>query len=226
MSDLRLVIFDVDGTLSDSQAEIVGAMEAGFAAVGLPAPSRAAIKSIVGLSLETAIPQLAPQAAAGDHAAIVAAYKAAYREHRLAAGSAHSPLFPGMADLVADLAAEPETLVAIATGKSRRGLDALLETHGIARHFITTQVADDHPSKPHPSMILTTLAETGVEASRAVMIGDTTFDIDMACNAGVAAIGVDWGFHPVEALHRARAVVSDAAALRAAIDRLTPLRVA
>lgn len=197
---LRLVIFDVDGTLVDSQAAIVAAMEAAFAAQRMAVPPRAAILSIVGLSLDHAMLRLVPEAGADTRARLVEGYKQAYHDQRLAQGAAHSPLFPGALGLLETLHAQPETLLAVATGKSRRGLDALIESHGLGRFFVSRQVADDHPSKPHPSMIHAALADTGVEAVDAAMIGDTSFDMEMARAAGVAGVGVGWGYHPVSAL--------------------------
>lgn len=196
---LRLVLFDVDGTLVDSQAAIVGAMTRAYGGVGVPAPSRGAILSIVGLSLDLAIARLSPDADAPTQARLVEGYKQAYMADRQAAGKAHSPLYPGTLEMLAELHAVPDYLLGVATGKSQRGLDALIEAHDL-RCFVTRQVADHHPSKPHPSMILTALAETGVAAQNAVMIGDTSYDIDMGRAAGVTTIAVDWGFHPADRL--------------------------
>lgn len=197
----RLVIFDVDGTLVDSQAAIVGAMTAAFAAENLAAPDRSEILAIVGLSLDHAVFRLAPDRDGGVRARLVDGYKDAYHAHRMANGAAAgSPLYPGARDMLAALAAQDDVLLGVATGKSRRGLDALIEAHGFERVFVTRQVADDHPSKPHPSMILAALSETGVLAGDAVMIGDTSFDMDMAAAAGVAGIGVAWGYHAPELL--------------------------
>ncbi|MBR9823092.1 MAG: HAD-IA family hydrolase [Rhodobacteraceae bacterium] len=218
---MRLVIFDVDGTLSDSLGEIMAAMASAFDQIELTLPSRDDIKRIIGLSLDEAMPILAPEVPAGTHARLVTAYKEAYRLNRLQAGPEHSPLFPGMKELVLRLAGEDETLLAVATGKSRRGLEALLDVHDLRGHFQSIQVADDHPSKPHPSMILTALAETGVDPARAVMIGDTRFDIDMAQAAGVASVAVGWGYHPLRELTHASASAETAADLAEAIDRLT-----
>jgi phosphoglycolate phosphatase len=196
---LRLVLFDVDGTLADSQAAITGAMSAAFATVDLPAPSRDAVLSIVGLSLPQAMAQLAPEAGTTAQAALVDGYKHAYMSARQAAGAGHSPLFPGAREALDALHAVPEYLLGVATGKSQRGLDALIAAHDLDC-FVTRQVADHHPSKPHPSMVLTALAETGVDARHAVMIGDTSFDMDMGRAAGVTTIAVDWGYHPAERL--------------------------
>jgi phosphoglycolate phosphatase len=195
----RLAIFDVDGTLVDSQGHIHAAMGETFAAAGLPEPDRAAVRSIIGLSLPVAIARLAGRPAPD----LVEPYKAAYVGLAATAGSAEAaPLFPGALEALAALEARGIVL-GIATGKSRRGLGVVLETHGLGGLFETVQVADDHPSKPHPSMIEAALAETGAEA--AVMIGDTVFDMDMAVAAGVPALGVAWGYHAEAALREAGA---------------------
>ncbi len=195
MSDLRLVIFDVDGTLVDSQAEIMAAMTRAFAAEGLEMPSRAEVLSIVGLSLAEAFARLCPDAGAAQQARLVEAYKDAFVGLR-AEMKEMGPLFPGARDAIDALLARDDTLLAVATGKSRRGLDKVLERHSLTGVFHSEQVADHHPSKPNPSMILTALNETGVMQHRAVMVGDTTFDMDMARAAGIRTIGVPWGYHP------------------------------
>jgi phosphoglycolate phosphatase len=120
------------------------------------------------------------------------------------------------------LSGRPDTVLGIATGKSRRGVDAIFERMNLHPHFVTIQTADGHPSKPHPSMIRSAIHETGAEAAATVMIGDTTFDIKMARNAEVASIGVAWGYHPVDHLKRAgaHAIVDGYADLVGAIDRL------
>lgn len=204
---LRLVVFDVDGTLVDSQGSILSAMAAAFDAVGRTAPAREEVLGIVGLSLDHAMQRLAPAAGAADRDALVTAYKKAYFDQRMTQGEGGSPLFPGAAEVLRQLADWPDLLLGVATGKSRRGLDALLAQHGLGRAFVTRQVADDHPSKPHPSMLLAAMAETGTEPGDAVMIGDTSFDMEMAAAAGVAGIGVSWGYHPREQLHTARLVI-------------------
>lgn len=217
MSAPRLIVFDVDGTLVDSQDHIHAAMAQAFAAVGQPLPARSEVLTIVGLSLPAAIGRLVPDLPLAVQSQIVEAYKSSFGQLR---AGLLSPLFPGAADLLAALRARPEVLLGIATGKSRRGLAHILTAHGLQEHFVTTQVADDHPSKPHPSMLLATLAETGADAGGAVMIGDTTYDIEMGRAAGFRTIGVGWGYHPAEALHEAGAgqVVDDFAALAVAID--------
>ncbi len=214
---LRLVIFDVDGTLVDSQADILAAMAAAFDAVGAEPPGRDAVLGIVGLSLPQAMARLAPDRPADELAKMVETYKATYAALRRANGSDSSPLYPGMRDLLKRLHAVDDLLLGIATGKSRRGLDALLDSLSLRHHFVTAQCADDHPSKPHPSMIHAALAEAGVSRSEAVMVGDTRFDLDMAAAAGVASVGVTWGYHPASLLEGAAHLVQDAAALERAI---------
>lgn len=218
MSDLRLVIFDVDGTLIDSQAEIMAAMALAFQAEGLTLPERAAVLSIVGLSLAEAFKQLVPDTDERQQGRLVNAYKDAFVGLRTQ-NKEMGPLFPGAREAIDRLLARDDTLLAVATGKSRRGLDKVLERHGLAGIFHSEQVADHHPSKPNPSMILTALNETGVMPHRAVMVGDTTYDMDMARAAGVKKIGVPWGYHPAEDL-MPDAMIDDFAALDAAVDRL------
>jgi len=218
MSGLRLAIFDVDGTLVDSQGHIVAAMNAAFAAEDLTPPSRADVLGIVGLSLPVAMAKLGPDLSETAQARLVAQYKDAYAAQR-AAGDAPT-LYPGIADLLHRLAAQDHLLLGVATGKSRRGLDFLIETHSLEGMFVTRQVADDHPSKPHPSMVMTALSETGLDPQHAVMIGDTSFDIDMGRSAGVATIGVSWGYHARAAVSHATEVVDEVADLDAAIARI------
>jgi phosphoglycolate phosphatase len=214
----RLVVFDVDGTLTDSQGLIVAAMTDAFSAVALDVPTRTDILGIVGLSLPQAMAQLAPASGEAAQGALVAQYKAAYMARRTAGGSAETaPFYPGARDLLDSLRTEPETLLGIATGKSRRGLGHVLDGHGLDRHFVTRQTADDHPSKPHPSMLMAAMGDCGLGPRDAVMIGDTGFDIEMAHAAGMAAIGVTWGYHPPERLGAADWLVRDYAELGAVL---------
>ncbi len=201
-ADLRLVVFDCDGTLVDSQRMIVSAMNLARAKIGLEALERTHILSIVGLSLPEAMRALDPGAGDKLVAALVEAYRAAFTEVRQTPGLAE-PMYNGMADLVRTLAARNDILLGIATGKSRRGVARVLEHHGLADHFVTIHTADTHPSKPHPDMLLSALRATGIAEDRAVMIGDTTFDVDMAHAARVASVGVAWGYHTEEALRAA-----------------------
>ncbi|MFZ1741608.1 MAG: HAD-IA family hydrolase [Pontixanthobacter sp.] len=193
-----LAIFDCDGTLVDGQASICEAMELAFAAADMPAPDRHDIRRIVGLSLPQALSELAPSASANQRAAAVDAYKHAFRASRLE-GRLQEPLFDGILPLL-DRLRSAGWLLAVATGKSDRGLFSCLMTHGLNDYFVSLQTADRHPSKPHPAMLEAALADAQISPENAVMIGDTTFDIAMANAANVRAIGVDWGYHTPEEL--------------------------
>ena len=210
MSDLRLVICRFDGTLVDSQAGIIAAMSAACTSDEARAPARDDIRGIVGLSLEVAIPKLAPDLDPATHTQMVGWYKDAYVALRAKVGAAQSsPLYPHVRDTLDLLHAQPETLLGVATGNSRRGLDKLLEGHALTHHFITQQVSDFHPSKPHPAMLHAALSETGLDPKDAVMIGDTVFDMDMSKSAGIPFIGVSWGYHRAHQLTDAIAVLDD-----------------
>ncbi len=218
---LRLVIFDVDGTLVDSQHDILGAMAIAFENAGLTVPTRDEVLGIVGLSLPIAMARLAPDAEAALQDQLVEGYKEAYVAMRAKTGAAQSsPLYPDALEMLEDLHSRPEVLLGVATGKSRRGLDKLIEAHGLEKFFVTQQVADFHPSKPHPSMILQAMQETGVAPEQTVMIGDTSFDMDMAKAAGVRGIAVRWGYHPVSALNGAADLLDDFAALPRVLSTL------
>ena len=195
---VRLAVFDCDGTLSDGQAAVCTAMTAAFAETGLPAPALHQVRRSVGLSLPFAVTQLAPELAAEERALVVEAYKQAFFRSRQD-GSLREPLFDGIAALLARLRRAGWTL-GVATGKSDRGLRSCLTTHGVFDLFVTLQTADRHPSKPHPSMIETAMAEAGALPQHTVMIGDTTYDIEMARTAGCRALGVAWGYHAPDEL--------------------------
>jgi len=201
---LRLVIFDVDGTLVDSQAAILAAMAHAFGAAGLPVPPREAVLGIVGLSLPEAMAALAPGLSRAEAHDLAALYKAGHRAalHR----TADAPLYPGARDTVGALDGAG-FLLSAATGKSRAGLTRFLTAQGWDRLFLATQTADDAPSKPHPQMVLNCLAGTGVAPERTLMIGDTAFDMEMARAAGCRTIGVAWGYHAPERIRAAGAEV-------------------
>jgi phosphoglycolate phosphatase len=196
---LRLALFDCDGTLADSQHHIVSAMGDAFAALNLPPPPAQAVRMTIGLSLPGIAAALLPDGDAAAHERLVDAYRDAYFAARTAAGAAPEPLYDGIMPLLDTLATDGWAL-GIATGKSHRGLVRLLEAHGICRRFLTLQTADGHPSKPDPSMALTAMQEVGAAPANTVVIGDTAFDMVMARKAGARAIGVSWGYHPVEEL--------------------------
>lgn len=223
----RLVLFDCDGTLVDSQHIIVAAMEQAFLAEGLTAPPRAAILAIVGLSLPQAIGRLVGPDFIGSVPLVVEAYKASFRDLRTNEAH-HEPLYPDVARVLDELAGRDDLLLGMVTGKSRRGVDAIIERFGLEGHFATLQTADDAPSKPDPGMIFRALSETGVGAAATVMIGDTTFDMQMAKSAGVSALGVSWGYHPVETLVPAGAdlVIDTFAAVPDAVAELLSERTA
>jgi phosphoglycolate phosphatase len=200
---LRLALFDCDGTLVDGQAGVVNAMEGAFAERALPAPDRHLVRRIVGLSLPQAIRALAPEVDEQVQAELDAAYRRIFLAAR-EGGQLVEPLYDGIAELVTELD-EAGWVLGVATGKSQRGLEHCLATHGLSTRFATLQTADNHPSKPHPSMVDAALAETGVAREHCVMIGDTQFDMAMAVNAGVRGVGVDWGYHSTEELFEAGA---------------------
>ncbi len=198
-----LAIFDCDGTMVDSQAAICDAMEAAFASHDLPPPDRNSVRRVVGLSLSHAIRQLLPEESDETVTGMAEAYKLAFQQAR-AAGRVHEPLYPGLAGLLDRLDAR-QWLLGVATGKSDRGLKHCLETHGLARRFVTLQTADRHPSKPHPAMVYLAMEEAGATPDNTAMIGDTGYDMQMARNAGCRAIGVDWGYHDADDLRDAGA---------------------
>ncbi|MET0137354.1 MAG: HAD-IA family hydrolase [Sphingobium sp.] len=199
----RLAIFDCDGTLVDSQHNIVAAMDGAFAAAGLIPPTRQQTLSIVGLSLVPAIAALLPDDPEALHIDVAEGYKSHFQGMRTR-GELGEPLYDGIADLLDRLDADG-WLLGVATGNSDRGLAHCLEVHGLMGRFVTLQTADRHPSKPHPSMIELAMAEAGAERETTVMIGDTSFDMGMAVAAGVRGLGVGWGYHAPDLLFDAGA---------------------
>jgi phosphoglycolate phosphatase len=195
----KLALFDCDGTLVDSQANIGAAVEQSFALHGVAIPERAAIRRIVGLSLVEAMRGLLPGADDAQHRAMAEDYKLAFQRMRATGALADEPLFDGMIAMLDRLDADG-WVFGVATGKSDRGLAHVLDLHGIKARFVTLQTADRHPSKPHPSMIETAMAEAGSSPETTVMIGDTSYDIVMGRNAGTRTVGVSWGYHPPEEL--------------------------
>jgi phosphoglycolate phosphatase len=200
----KLIVFDCDGTLVDSQSVIVEAMSRALRDHGLKPLPREAVLSIVGLSLHEAISRLVPEATETAVQGLVQAYKSSFQILR-ADPSFHEPAYPHLVETIRRLATRDDILLGIATGKSVRGVSAVLDRLDLDGLFATIQTADTNPSKPSPVMLERALAETGTDPAHAVMIGDTTFDIEMAAAAGMSSIGVAWGYHPVEALRRAGA---------------------
>ncbi|WP_018386910.1 HAD-IA family hydrolase [Ancylobacter sp. FA202] len=218
---MKLVLFDCDGTLVDSQHVIVAAMGRAFARAELPVPPREAVLGIVGLSLVEAMQRLGEDDPRFPAERLADLYREAFRELRTEPDFSE-PMFPGMRGLIDTLSARDDLLLGIATGKSQRGVAAVLAHHGLEGRFVTIQTADDAPSKPHPAMVHQAMAATGVAALDTVLIGDTSFDMVMARAAGAGAIGVSWGYHAPELLRQsgAQGLVNDADELLRAIDTL------
>ncbi|GJL99281.1 MAG: haloacid dehalogenase [Methyloligella sp.] len=198
------ILFDCDGTIVDSEALIVRAMQDAFEAQSLVAPSPQEIQQIIGLSLPIAVEVLCmPFENVEVNQSLIEnigeGYKASYQHLRDELGHPE-PLFEGTHELLARLKAQDDVFLGIATGKSMKGVQGLLKRFELEDVFHTIQTACNAPSKPHPGMIEQALKETGAEAHRTVMIGDTTFDMEMAQNAGVPSIGVTWGHHEKEEL--------------------------
>lgn len=201
----RLVIFDCDGTLVDSQHNIIAAMQRSFGQFGRALPQPGDIRRQVGLSLEIAIARLLPEGEQGAAAEIAEAYRVIVRAMR-SDGGISEPLYDGIRDLILSLD-HPDLFLGVATGKNLVGLEHTLLNHGLRERFHTLQTADLAMSKPHPDMVLRAMAETACEAVETVVIGDTSFDMEMACAAGATAIGVSWGYHPPEELTAAGAAL-------------------
>lgn len=203
---MKLVLFDVDGTLIDSQNIIVAAMDGAYAAHGRPAPERTAVLSVVGLSLPQAFAALGAGGPDLPIEGLAAAYKASF--FQLANDPAHTvPLFPGALDGVRALAARGDIVLGLATGKSRRGVNRMIDMHALHGVFQTIQTADDHPSKPAPDMVLAAMAEAGARPQDTVLLGDTSFDMAMTRAAGALPLGAGWGYHPASELVSAGAQI-------------------
>lgn len=200
----RLAIFDCDGTLVDSGAAIYAALKASLEQNGLEVPPPDACRRIIGLSLIEAMAALLPELSADRHAELAEDYKRAFQGLR-AAGAVEEPLFDGVLELL-DALEHDGWLLAVATGKSDRGLKHCLDLHDIHARFVSLQTADRHPSKPHPSMVDQAIADAGAAPQTTIVVGDTSFDMAMAVNAGAAGIGAGWGYHEVQELIDAGAV--------------------
>lgn len=203
---IRLAVFDCDGTLVDSQANICVACEGAFVESGLIPPPRAEIRQIVGLSLVEAMRVLLPDADEPTHRTLAERYRETFRAMRTSGTLVDEPLFDGIADVLRALV-DDGWLLGVATGKSDRGLAHILEQHAITDRFVTLQTADRHPSKPDPTMLLAAMAQAGAQPHDTAMIGDTSFDMVMARAAGARAVGVAWGYHDVHELSDAGAHV-------------------
>ena len=200
----RLAIFDCDGTLVDSGAPIYSALKATFRDAGLELPPPHVSRRVIGLSLVEAMAALLPDRDGVDHVELAEAYKRHFMALRVA-GEVDEPLFDGVLELLDSLEADG-WLLAVATGKSDRGLKHCLDRHGIHARFISLQTADRHPSKPHPSMALQAIADAGASPAKSFVVGDTSFDMGMAAAAGAMPIGAAWGYHEPDELISAGAV--------------------
>lgn len=190
----ELIVFDWDGTLMDSAAAIVRAIQASAADLGLPVPSDARARHVIGLGLNDALHYAVPELAESDYPQMVERYR-----HHYLSGDHQLTLFDGTVELIAALR-ERGHLLAVATGKSRKGLERALSFSGLGEYFHATRCADECFSKPHPAMLEELMDELGVAQASCLMIGDTTHDLQMAKNAGVEGLAVSFGAHPVEQL--------------------------
>jgi len=197
MQRFELLVFDWDGTLMDSEARIVACLQGAIADLELPARDVAALRNIIGLGLAEAIETLFPGSDAATRQAVVERY----RHHFLVADPTPSALFEGAAEVLHGLAAQGY-LLAVATGKGRRGLDKVLAETGLGPLFHATRCADETFSKPHPQMLLELMEHLGADPQATLMIGDTEYDMEMARNARTHALAVSYGVHHPERLLR------------------------
>jgi phosphoglycolate phosphatase len=206
----RLIVFDWDGTIIDSHSAIVECMQEASRELGLAIPERERASHVIGLSLHDILRIVAPDLPAARYPE----YVAAYRRHFFAREETMR-LFPGMDELLAELS--KGHLLGIATGKSRKGLDRALGAAGLSELFAASRCADETHPKPHPAMLLELMQELKVRAGEALMIGDTSHDMQMARAAGVDAVAVAYGAHPEEGLRACEPLgcFSDVAQLRA-----------
>ena len=200
----RLAIFDCDGTLVDSGANIHAALADALHEHGFEVPPPEVSRKVIGLSLVEAMAALLPHVDQEQHLVLAESYKRHFQRARFE-GRVEEPLFDGIPELLDRLEGDG-WLLAVATGKSDRGLALCLDCHGYTERFVSLQTADRHPSKPHPSMVEQAMADAGASPETTIVIGDTAFDMGMAVNAGAAAIGAGWGYHEVEELVAAGAI--------------------
>ena len=200
---MRLIIFDCEGTLVDSQHTIVERITAAFKGLRYTPPTPGAIRELIGLSSEETVQRLLPGSDALAVDRLVATYQEQFIEHHRSEGSLE-PLFPHGDEVLRTLHSQGY-LPGVATGKSQPGLEAVLENHKLRDILSTLQTADGHPGKPHPSMLHQAMTETGVEANDTLMLGDTSFDMVMAMNTGAHPVGAVWGYHSADALRAAGA---------------------
>lgn len=208
---IKVAIFDWDGTVVDSIEHISSCLHHAATSIGYPALERDVYSNIIGLGLVEALKSLYPDISNDD----MLAMRDAYSTHFMATAATSQKVFPGITDILQDLHGSGRHC-AVATGKSRRGLDRALEHSRLGDWFHVTRCADETRSKPDPAMLAEILAHLELEPSEAVMIGDTSYDLEMAANIGMPSIGVPWGAHhrDILARHKPIAIVSSVAELR------------
>lgn len=219
---MTFAVFDCDGTLVDSQFVIAQSMNRTFADFSLPELEVTKVRTVIGLHLPEAIERLAPDAPEGvtyDEMAEV------YKKHFFAIRTSedfYEPLFENVVPVLQALAEEGIT-IGMATGKSRRGVESVLEHHGLTELFQSLKTSDDGPGKPHPQILLDAMREIGARPEETILIGDTTFDMELAKNAGAHALGVTWGYHARAELEQAGAelIIDHFTAVPEALARLS-----
>lgn len=216
---MKLVLFDADGTLIDSQAIIHETMKITFSRFGYKIPTIAQTKSIIGLTLDRAIATLLGRELDFEVAAMTQEYKDIYIE-LAPREDMQSMAFEGIPAFIRELASKEDYLLGVVTGKSRRGVERLFNSNGFGECFVVSRCADDCPSKPHPAMVLECCNDMGVRPADTIVIGDTSFDMEMGVSAGATTIGVNWGYHPRQKMESAgaNAIVNSVTELRSKID--------
>jgi len=194
-SSYQLLIFDWDGTLMDSEARIVACARAAAEDIEIRVPSKASVRNIIGLGLKEAFEVLFPE----YDSEVMERFVDRYRHYFLHVDKTPSALFDGVEQMLEQLQ-QRDYLLAIATGKGRPGLDKVLDETQLGGYFHSTRTADETFSKPNPEMLFQILNELGVEASDALMIGDTEYDLQMATNARMPSLAVSYGVHEIERL--------------------------
>ena len=200
----KLAVFDCDGTLVDSGGNIFAALSSAFGEHGLAVPPPEVSRRVIGLSLVEAIATLVPDEGRDRHVVLAETYKRHFQRARVE-GKIEEPLFEGIPELL-DMLEADGWLLAVATGKSDRGLSLCLDCHGYLPRFVSLQTGDRHPSKPHPSMVLQAMADAGASPETTIVIGDTAFDMGMAAAAGATGIGAGWGYHEAHEMLDAGAI--------------------
>lgn len=218
---MRLIIFDADGTMINSRAIILEGMRRVFVEFDYPVPAVDAALATIGLSLNLVFANLLDRPVDDEIEAMSASYKKRSSELQKIP-ELHSQLYDGIDKVMHILSEQPDTLLAIATGKSRRGLNSMIDTYGYRNKIVASRTADECPSKPHPAMILECCEIAGCKMSNTVMIGDSNYDMQMAVQAGTKALGVSWGYQPVHALEQsgAQAIIDRPLDIPEAIDKL------